>query len=461
MMRRALALIVAAVLAAGSMPAGGRGGAASPAAAGAADRYIVQTGPSAGDPAAVAADLAKRYGIAPGHVYRTAIRGFSARIPGSAMAAVRADRRVRQVSPDTEFRPHIPRPEPFSQPRDFPATGQTTPPGIARIQAPENPLFGAGPVDVDVAVIDTGVWAGHPDLNVVGGRNCVQNEPNRDLFGHGTHVAGTIGAIDNDFGVVGVAPGARIWSVKVLDRNGAGRWSDVICGIDWVAANASVIEVANMSLGGYWGVDLDDGRCGRSLGDAYHAAICAAVRAGVVFVVAAGNACSDARLFIPGGYPEAITVAAFADTDGQPGGYGPAGTSKGCGEDGLPIPNNDDSIGAFTNTGKPVDLWAPGVNVLSTYLPDPLSSNRPYAVLSGTSMAAPHAAGAAALILAANPSLKPSAVSGRLVSGAERRRLPNGYAGAEWNGKRKESYRARIVNLNDGPAWPPQPYAGG
>ena len=113
-------------------------------------------------------------------------------------------------------------------------------------------------VDVDVAVIDTGVDFQHPDLNVVGGVTCNNRLPlsatcksgGDDDHYHGTHVAGTIGALDNGIGVVGVAPGARIWPVKVLSSSGSGYSSQIIAGIDWVAANASTIEVANMSLGG-------------------------------------------------------------------------------------------------------------------------------------------------------------------------------------------------------------------
>jgi subtilisin len=114
-------------------------------------------------------------------------------------------------------------------------------------------------VDVDVAVIDTGIDLQHPDLNVGGSVNCIgvhffaqmyRRCRGDDDHYHGTHVAGTIGAFDNDFGVVGVAPGARLWAVKVLDKRGSCPSSWIIAGIDWVAANAATIEVANMSLGG-------------------------------------------------------------------------------------------------------------------------------------------------------------------------------------------------------------------
>ena len=105
-----------------------------------------------------------------------------------------------------------------------------------------------GGVDVDVAVLDTGI-AAHPDLTIAGGVSCLGGGA-ADDNGHGTHIAGTIGALDNAIGVVGVAPGARLWAVKVLDAQGNGSWSSVICGLDWVYANRDTIDVVNLSLGG-------------------------------------------------------------------------------------------------------------------------------------------------------------------------------------------------------------------
>ena len=180
-------------------------------------------------------------------------------------------------------------------------------------------------VDVDVAVIDTGVDLDHPDLNVnpAGAKNCTVFGLGSadDHNGHGSHVAGTIGALDNTTGVVGVAPGARIWPVKVLNAAGSGLNSDVICGIDYVAAHADEIEVANMSLGGG---GEDDGNCGATNDDAMHAAICETVAHGVTFVVAAGNDSADASTSTPAAYDEVITVSALADFNGQPGGGAPS-----------------------------------------------------------------------------------------------------------------------------------------
>ena len=220
-----------------------------------------------------------------------------------------------------------------------------------------------------------------------------------DDNGHGTHVAGTAAALDNDIGVVGVAPGARLYAVKVLGKNGSGTLSAVIKGIDWVTQNAGAlkIKVANMSLGAS---GSDDGNCGRSNNDPLHTAICNSVAAGVTYVVSAGNSGADAKNTIPAAYSEAITVTALADTDGKPGGFGPVSTYGG-----------DDTFATFSNYGPGVDLIAPGVSILSTYL------NGGYATLSGTSMAAPHVTGAAALYIAQqNPGASPQQVRQALIS---------------------------------------------
>src|SRR5262249_17106982 len=137
------------------------------------------------------------------------------------------------------------------------ALAQSVPTGVDRIDA-EPSLHPSLPAwNLAVAVIDTGSGP-HPDLNVAGGTNCLGGRSFSDGNGHGTHVAGTIGAINNTVGVVGVAPGVPIYSVRVLNNQGSGTWSSVICGVDWVTAHASQlkIKVANMSLGG---AGTDDG----------------------------------------------------------------------------------------------------------------------------------------------------------------------------------------------------------
>jgi subtilisin len=132
-------------------------------------------------------------------------------------------------------------------------SGQVLPTGMDRVDAERSSTRsgdGKGAVDVDVAVLDTGIDTDHPDLNVAGGINCVGGSSFDDDHLHGTHVAGTVGAKDNHVGVAGVAPGARLWAVKVVDETGSGTVESVICGVDWVTAHRSRIEVANMSLGG-------------------------------------------------------------------------------------------------------------------------------------------------------------------------------------------------------------------
>src|SRR5262249_41074169 len=145
-------------------------------------------------------------------------------------------------------------------------------------------------------VIDTGIDFNHPDLNVytAGAKNCSTGNSAKDGNGHGTHVSGTIGALDNGIGVGGVAPGARLWPGRVLNKNGSGSFADVICGIDYVTAHASEIEVANMSLGG----PGSDSVCGSNV-DAMHEAICNSVAAGVTYAVAAGNDANNASAHGP------------------------------------------------------------------------------------------------------------------------------------------------------------------
>jgi subtilisin family serine protease len=251
---------------------------------------------------------------------------------------------------------------------------------------------------VDVAVLDSGIAAAHPDLNLVGGVACGPNKTSVDGAGHGTHVAGIIGARDNGFGVVGVAPGARLWAVKVLTDKGIGSWGSVICGIDWVTANASTIEVANMSLGGK---GSDDGDCGRTKHDPVHEAICASVAAGVTYVVGAGNGSEDAATFIPAAYDEVLTVSALTDYDGKPGGLAqPTCFNLGA----------DDSLATYSNFGADIDLIAPGSCIFSTWAPDS------YQNLTGTSMAGPHVTGGAALYAATHPGAGPAQVRAALLA---------------------------------------------
>jgi subtilisin len=320
------------------------------------------------------------------NVYRSALHGYSARMSQADAERLAQLPVVQSVQADSTVR----------------ATAQTTPTGINRANADASPTAAIDGtdtrVDVDVAVIDTGVDLDHPDLNVyrAGAVNCslLGLSPD-DQHGHGSHVAGTIGALDNATGVVGMAPGARIWPVKVLNAAGVGSTSDVICGIDYVTAHADQIEVANMSLGGG---GEDDGNCGRTDGDAQHQAICESVAAGVTYVVAAGNDSDDAASYTPAAYDEVITVSALSDFNGQPGG----GAAPTCRQD------VDDTFADYSNYGSDVDLVAPGTCILSTWM------NGGYDTISGTSMASPHVAGAAALYLADNPAASPAQVQSAL-----------------------------------------------
>jgi len=371
-------LSVAFLLTAGVASTAGPAGAAN---SGASSYIVTLRDNAAVDPAVAANAATTRLGAAVTHVYRHAVRGYAARLTPAAAARLAADPAVASVQPDTEVR----------------IAAQTVPPGISRIGADQSSAKsgdGRGTVDVDIAIIDTGIDPKHRDLNVVGGVNCLAGNTGwADRNGHGTHVAGTAAALDNRTGVVGVAPGARLWAVRVFDATGSGLLSTVICGVDWVTANAGTIEVANMSLG----VSGTEGSC---TDGGLHQAICQSTAAGVTYVVAAGNAAWDAASFIPASYDEVITVSTITDFDGLPGGIGVPTCQYGV----------DDAFAGFSNYGADVDLTASGVCVLSTWL------GGGYRSLSGTSMASPHVAGAAALYLSGNPEASPADVKAALES---------------------------------------------
>jgi len=334
------------------------------------------------DPEAAAAAAEQAYGVTVDEVYDTALHGFSAGMRLADAQAMAGDAGVSSVEADVHV--HL--------------AAQSMPTGVRRSGVMASPTAGVNGrdrrVDVDVAVIDTGVDLDHPDLNVYqpGGHNCsMLGLTPDDENGHGTHVAGTIGALDNGYGVVGMAPGARIWPVRVLGPSGGGTMADVICGIDYVTRHAAQIEVANVSLGAEGG---DDGNCGRTNHDAMHRAICASVAAGVTYVVAAGNNHQSAAFITPASYDEVITVSALADFNGRPGG-GARATCR---------PDADDTLASFSNFGRDVDLIAPGVCIHSAWM------GGGYDTVSGTSMASPHVTGAAALYLARHPAARPAAV---------------------------------------------------
>jgi subtilisin family serine protease len=337
---------------------------------------VLKGAPSGARP--VAMHHRQRYGLKLSHVYQSALKGYSASITAAGVRALRADPNVAAVVPDITMR----------------IAAQTLPTGVDRIEGDQSSTRsgdGRGSVNVDVAVIDTGIDSTHPDLNVVGGTSCVGGTP-QDANGHGTHVAGIIAAKDDGAGVVGVAPGARLWAVRVLGADGSGSLSNIVCGIDWVTARASKIEVANMSLGAQF--PFPDFGCSSAFLDPMHPAICRSVAAGVTYVVAAGNSGANASSFIPARYAEVIAVSALADFNGRPGGGG-ASTCRA---------DVDDTKADFSNYGAVVDVIAPGVCINSTY------PGGAYQTFSGTSMASPHAAGAAALYKSSHPTATPAAV---------------------------------------------------
>ena len=350
------------------------------------DRYIVVFRDEVSAPESDVFDFTRFHGISPDFVYGSAFKGFAGIIPLERLERIRKDPRVAFVSEDRKVSIERHR----SSPTPAPASTQITPTGIDRINAEPSsarPNTGAG---INVAVLDTGIDLRHPDLaaNIAGGKNCASGAGYGDRNGHGTHAAGIIGAINNNVGIVGVAPNVKLWSVRVLDSSGSGTWSSVICGIDFVTskapANGGSITVANMSLGG---TGSSDNNCGNTNSDALHKAICRSRDAGVTYVVAAGNESDNANNHVPAAYDDAvITVSALADSNGTFGGGGPS-TSYGA----------DDTFASFSNYGPGVDIAAPGVNILSTW------KGGTYNTISGTSMATPHVTGAAALYIATHP----------------------------------------------------------
>jgi subtilisin len=343
------------------------------------------------DPTTVASAHRKREGTVADRAFRHAFRGFAAKLDKTQRAALLADPNVAAVVPDEVVE----------------IEAQSIPTGISRIGTPTSALSKINGlderVDADVAIVDTGIGP-HSDLNIAGGYNCSTSDRTRwyDENGHGTHVAGTVGAKDNTWGVVGVAPGVRLWAVRILNSSGAGLLSWYVCGLDWILAQRDpndssrpLIEAVNMSVAK---TGSDDANCGRTNGDILHQAICRLYAAGITVVAAAANASKSAAGFVPAAYNEAITVSALADTDGRPGGGG----GNKCYSWGTY--DRDDTFADFSNYGSDIDLIAPGKCILSTK-PGPT-----YAYSSGTSMAAPHVTGAVALYKASRPLATPSQV---------------------------------------------------
>ena len=339
----------------------------------------------------LAAEHSRVYGASISRRYRAALKGYAGTIPEGRIAALERDPRVAFVSDD----------------RPVKAVAETLPMGVDRIDAELSSHFSSNAWNIAVAVIDTGSGP-HADLNVAGGTNCSTGKSFSDGNGHGTHVAGTIGASNTGSGVVGVAPGIPVYSVRVLNNTGSGSWSSVVCGIDWVTANAQRlhIKVANMSLGG---PGVDDGNCGKTNKDALHKAICNSVAAGVTYVVAAGNDGANLSGFVPAAYDEVLAVTAVADFNGQPGGL----AAPTCRTDQDETPADFSNFAADNTPDALHTIAAPGVCILSTW------KGGGYSTISGTSMASPHVAGTAALCIAGSglngcAGLTPNGVIGKL-----------------------------------------------
>jgi subtilisin len=343
----------------------------SPAAASSGKKDYIVVYHAGIDPDLASVELASNYSAEVVTVYHHALRGSFVRANERQIEQIASDPNVAFVEANQEWS----------------VDAQTIATGLSRAFAPTNPnLYINGVhdyiVDADVAVIDTGIDLDHPELNVIVAINCTLSGPSEgtcsgvkdDGHGHGSHVAGIIGALDNGNGVVGIAPGVRLWAVKVLTNYGTGTTAQIIAGIDYVAAHADAIEVANMSLGG----------TGESV--AMDLAISEAVALGVTFVLSAGNSNLDVNNYHPAGNPDAITVSALADYDGLPGGF----AAPTCYAD------IDDTRANFSNYGAGVNIAAPGVCIYSTYM------NGGYATMSGTSQAAPYVTGAAALLASTN-----------------------------------------------------------
>ncbi len=373
------------------------------------------------NPGAMAQEIAVRHGAIPAHVFSSAINGIAAKLPPGLAARLATDPRIRYIEPNQVYlangvpkdvgsqgKPSAkptkkpkPTPDPDPTPTPTPSPDDTLPTGIDRVDAEGLSNLNG---DVTIAIIDSGVDLDHSDLNVADFGYVYFDLPNADDdHGHGTHVAGTAAAMKNGYGVVGVAPGATIVPVKVLDSTGSGDTFSVVAGMEWVRVNADIIDVANMSLGGGYSTAIND-------------AVANLVNAGVVVVVSAGNSAKDASNYSPASAPGAITVSAINDLDGQPGGLGGYIRNR-------QYKYYDDTFAWFSNFGAVVDIAAPGVNILSTYYGDR------YATMSGTSMASPHVAGAAALVIFNNDALSVQEVRNALVTNSVPQGSSEGFTG--------------------------------
>ncbi|WP_302061385.1 S8 family peptidase [Streptomyces sp. A3M-1-3] len=312
--------------------------------------------------------LADRSGGAVDHIFRSALKGFSAKMSKAQATKLATDPRVAYVEQDAVV--------------EINDTQSNATWGLDRVDQRNLPLSGTytyntAASNVSAYIVDTGIRISHTEF---GGRARLgtdtvgDGQNGNDCHGHGTHVAGTVGGK-----TYGVAKGVKLVAVRVLNCTGSGTNAGVIAGVDWVTANAVKPAVANMSLGGGANTTLDN-------------AVKRSIASGVSYAIAAGNgnilgwpanACNHS----PARVPEAITVGATDSSDRR---------------------------ASFSNYGTCLDLFAPGVNVTSAWKDNDTATN----TISGTSMATPHTAGVAALYLANNPSATPAQVRNALVNNA-------------------------------------------
>ncbi len=325
-------------------------------------RYIVVL-KDAGRAGDVAREHSARLGAQVERVYEHALKGYSANLDSQEAAQIRRDPRVAFVEPDALAT--------MSLTQSNPTWGLDR---IDQASLPLNRAFsyvrtGAG---VTVYILDTGIRMSHSEFGgrAVSGFDFIDNDADAsDCQGHGTHVAGTVGG-----STYGVAKGARLVSVRVLDCGGSGYYSGIIAGLDWVTAQhqAGAPAVANMSLGG-------------SASPAMDQAVKNSIADGVTYAVAAGNSNANACNYSPARVPAALTTAASTSTDGK---------------------------ASFSNHGSCVDWYAPGQAITSAVI----QSDTATGTWNGTSMAAPHTAGVAAQYLEGNPQASPATVNSALGS---------------------------------------------
>jgi len=317
------------------------------------------------------------------YVYYNVVKGLAIKIPNEkVLEQLKNNPLVEYMGNDRKISAFI----------DTHTENQIIPESVDRVDGESLNTIGINSnfVDADIAILDTGIDLDHADLNVFHERSFIPGTINADDdHGHGTHLSGVAAAKDNSFGIVGIAPGARLWAIKVLESSGMGEISTLIKGLDYINQNQNQnqVDVAVLSLG----CECESG--------ALDIAINNSIKAGITIVVAAGNEGKDAGTFTPANNPEVITVSAIADTDGKCGGKGPS-TPYGA----------DDMLASFSNFGKVIDISAPGVDIYSTF------KSNSYTKLTGTSMAAPHVAGAAALYISLHPEASPNDVKSYLIT---------------------------------------------